>query len=389
MFRLRSLSTLAAAIGLVFASWLAEAAPVALNYSTGVTEKQRELLNKDLERLSRQNFGDSSGELRRVLKLKDASSVELETWLSARARYVIDEKHPFNALTIFALSPMEYPVAGDAPVATPENEQPTPAPTEPQNARVDGVLKNASFDQASNAAEGGGGTPSTPDEKPAEEESGPTIVMGNMGAAMYMIGRQNNVVVGFNMAGQGIIPIVSPRVGLFQVGRGLFQPLSPKWAAEVIEDFVHSMFRMDTLFHEARHSDGSARVSSKQLGFAHEICPPGHELAGFPACDRPSNGPYRVGSLILKSAIEGCGPECTVRDREILTLLYADSMSRILTPTTRAANVSQDDLCAKLLRTRTNIPFCEAPDESTEARVIEWDDAHEEVVLPQRQFAGE
>lgn len=376
MFKLRSCAQVIAALSLIFAGLLAEAA-VEFQYSTGVTEKQRELLTKDLARLSGQNFGDSSGELRRVLGLPDVSAASLESWLSTRARYVIDEKHPFNAFTIFALAPVEYPAAGDAkPVEAP------PAPAQPDNARVDGVPRNAEVAQAAAPAEGGGGTPSTSDS-PAEE-SGPTIVMANMGAALYMVGRQNNVVVGFNMLGGGLVPITSPRVGLFQVGRGLFQPLSPKWAQEVIEDFVHSMFRMDTLFHEARHTDGSARIAAKQLGFAHEICPPGHEMAGFPACDRPSNGPYRVGSLIMKSAIEGCGPECSARDKEILTLLYADSMSRILTPLTRASQVGQDDLCAKLLRTRTNIPFCEAPDTSLEAQVLEWDDAPEAVELPKR-----
>lgn len=369
MFSRQSFTQTAAALGLVIAGLIGDAQAVELKYSTGVTEKQRELLSKDLARLATMSFGDSSGELRRVLKLPDVSAPSLEAWLQTRARYVIDEKHPFNAFTIFALAPTEYPLAGDAPAPAPA--APPAEPAQPQNTHVDGVLKNASDE-----AEGGGGTPST-----SEESSGPTIVMGNMGAALYMVGRQNQVVVGFNMIGGGLVPITSPRVGLFQVGRGLFQPLSPKWAPEVIEDFVHSMFRMDTLFHEARHSDGSTRVAAKQLGFAHERCPPGHELAGFPACDRPSNGPYRVGALILKSAVEGCGPECSTRDVEILTLLYADSMSRILTPLTRASQVGQDDLCAKLLRTRTNIPFCEAPDE---AAVLEWDETPEAVELPAR-----
>lgn len=365
MFKFRAVrlfKNLSVAAGLVTAALISESqAAVEIKYSTGVTEKQRELLTRDLARVATLRFGDASGEARRILRLRDFSGPELEDWLQTRARYIIDEKHPLNGFTLFAMAPGEYPVAGDA--------APAQAPASPQKTQADGVPTEAF------RAEGGGGTPS------ANE---PTIVMGNMGAGLYMAGRQNKVVVGFNMLGQGLIPITSPRVGLFQVGRGLFQPLSPKWAPEVIEDFVHSMFRMDTLFHEARHSDGSTKNAARELGFAHEICPPGHEFAGFPACDRPSNGPYRVGALMMKGAIEGCDPDCTTRDKEILTLLYADSMSRILTPVTRAAQIGQNDLCAKLLRTRTNIPFCEAPEADLEHTVLEWEETPEAVQVTQR-----
>lgn len=358
-------------------------AAVEIKYSAGVSEKHRQLLSVDLARIGTIRFSDSTGEVRRILKLPDMNGPSLEAWLQQRAQYIIDEKHPLNGLTLFALAAMEYPAA---PVEGPSSFS---TPTRKNFSGVDGVLQVSSQEGS-----GGGGSPSTqssaepPNEQSEEqvEESGPTIVMGNIGAALYMAGRANKILVGFSMMGQGLVPIQSPRVGLFQVGRGMFMPLSSRWAPEVIEDFVHSMFRIDTLFHEARHSDGNVRGGPQQLGFAHEVCPDGHEFAGFPACDLPSNGPYRIGSLILKAAIEGCGPNCTTRDTEILTLLYADSMSRILTAPAQSARLADDDLCTKLLKTRSHIPFCAAPEPSQMFATLEWDETPEGVELLQPQM---
>lgn len=351
---------------------------VEIKYSPGVTPTQRERLAKDIAFISAAKLADPSGELRRILKLPDLSAKNLEAWLQTRTHYIIDENYPLNDLTVFALARVNYPASGSsANTRFPEG--------------VSGVLQAVSKETA-----GGGGTPLTPQEHrmnaeapPAANDNQPVIIMGNMGSAFYSIGRQNQVLVGFNLLDEGVIQITSPRVGLFQIGRGLFMPLSPSWPQDVIENFVHTMYRLDTLFHEARHGDGSAKQSVKQLGFAHEVCPEGHEFAGFAGCDRPSNGPYRVGSLIMKAAIDGCGSECTARDKEILTILYADSMSRLLTAVRHVAGPAQDGgLCARLLQMRPTLAFCQADASADVAGTLEWDDAFEQVDAPTAAPAG-
>lgn len=373
------LLSLGSALGLIlFASSSQASAAVELKYSQSVTEAQRALLNSDIAKIQTVKFSDETGETQRILKIPDLSAGSFEVWLSDRIRYVIDEAHPLNSLTLRALARAEYPDVTPTVSASPAEvaELGTNAIRFLPNSEngVDGV-RQVSGDSGTR----GGGAPST--QSSPQAEARPTIIMGNIGAALYLKGRQNQVLVGLNIRGQGLVPVVSPRVGLLQIGEGLFTPMSSKMTQKVVKDFAHSMFRLTTLFHEARHSDGNSKVDSDQLAFFHETCPDGHDFAGFPACDLASNGPYRVGSLVMKAILDGCDESCSARDQELIAVMYMDSISRILTPSAVVkTSGSGGDMCERLSKVRSNLAFCNRPLAGAPFQAIEWDDAPEGIV---------
>ncbi len=127
------------------------------------------------------------------------------------------------------------------------------------------------------------------------------------------------------------VDVTTPRVGIMQIGPALFGvQVNPQKPGA----FANSALRIETLFHEARHSDGN-RISSS-LGFTHIDCPSDRgvaaELVGKAACDSSSNGAYTVGAMILRSLYRNCGNRCTDREVEILKAYYLDNVSRVIAP---------------------------------------------------------
>jgi hypothetical protein len=138
-----------------------------------------------------------------------------------------------------------------------------------------------------------------------------------------------------NADGSKIVPIDSPRVGIIQVGEGLFLErfrIQPKQ----IEAPANSIARLGSLFHEARHSDGNGA----SLGFGHAVCPAGHPYGGQNSCDRNRNGPYSVASAILKILLRECR-DCSVEEKESLRVRILDYSSRIILSTEIAPNPSR------------------------------------------------
>lgn len=132
------------------------------------------------------------------------------------------------------------------------------------------------------------------------------------------------------IAGQWV-DVTTPRVGIMQIGPALFGVMvSPQRPAA----FSNSALRIETLFHEARHSDGNRAGNS--LGFTHIDCPSNRgvadELVGKAACDNSSNGAYTVGAMILRSLYRNCGIRCSDREVEILKAYYLDNISRVIVP---------------------------------------------------------
>ena len=66
--------------------------------------------------------------------------------------------------------------------------------------------------------------------------------------------------------------------------------------------YALKIFRVATLLHEARHSDGSHEVAS----FAHSTCPAPHPNAGKESCDRSKNGPYSVDADFISLYLTAC-----------------------------------------------------------------------------------
>jgi hypothetical protein len=160
------------------------------------------------------------------------------------------------------------------------------------------------------------------------------IIMSNLGTALYRWGKSSQYLLNFNMEPVNSkkkmdITIKSPRVGIIQIGEGLFakdRNVNTKNAGAI----SNSIARLGTIFHEARHSDGHL----KSLGFYHSICPAKHELAGLPACDENLNGSYTVGAVMLTEMLKACGDQCSATEKEVLKTLILDSYGRVQKTTT-------------------------------------------------------
>lgn len=320
----------------------AQAAAVSLSYGSTMPAEQIDRLNADVAAISTMKFVDASGEIQRIMKLPDTSAASMEGWLAERAHFVVGESFEISANTIVPVEPITTAIAQLSHSFNP-------------------------LDAAAAIAPGG-----TSAAAPRRAR----IIMSNIGTALYAMGKQNGFVLGVKLQGEEGVILRSPRVGLFQVGEGLFQTLHPSLPASALADPLHVAFRMETLFHEARHDDGN----KTSLGFMHTICPAGHDYAGVPACDIPSNGPYRIGAMFLRSLIEGCGTNgCQPGAREVLTMMYADNANRVLSPMPHDKITVASDLCTRLNAVKPGNSICNAP--AVAAAVVEWDDSPE--VIPE------
>jgi hypothetical protein len=209
----------------------------------------------------------------------------LQKWLSERSHYIVPENYKYQERMKVIVSNFVYPNA-DIPVYY-----------EPPVA-----------------------------QKPPPPKSGEKVYVGmsNIGSSIYREGKRTKSLLSINVPGIGDVKMISPRVGIFKVGQGLFLPLLAD--VDSWDSAGNSLKRLMMYFHEARHSDGNG----KSLGFGHAPCPPGSTYAGFYGCDRNQNGPYTIGGTFLRAAVSSC-EKCSSAEKEALRNLYADQFSRILT----------------------------------------------------------
>lgn len=166
-------------------------------------------------------------------------------------------------------------------------------------------------------------------EKPSKEpENSGTVktIMSNIGSAVYFAGKDSRSLMGLKINGD-TVPIRSPRTGVVQVGSGLFSKTNiTKDIADA--SIIHRLVRLETFFHEARHSDGHG----KSLGFFHATCPKGHPFEGYAACDRNLNGPYSVGAAVLKALKSACETtlNCSEKEKAQMDLAIADNLDRVI-----------------------------------------------------------
>jgi len=268
---------------------------------SAVPKEQIELLRKDFDWLATLKTETPTDEFRQVLEMNDATPANLSGWLNDRVSYLIAENFKPSLLNIrpYIFKKFEYP-ASDLP----ELELPPEAKTSP-------VL------DPNNLPEG------KPEDEAKAEPKG-KVVMANLGSALYLGGKMSKLLLGIKLRGVGRIPVTSPRVGIIQVGEGLFY--DGFYGESVAKDSpIRKAFRMSTFFHEARHSDGNG----KSMGFLHALCPPGHDYENMNACDRNTNGPYTVGALMDEHLAKTCA-DCSEAERETIRLMGLESRSRIL-----------------------------------------------------------
>lgn len=283
--------------------------------SKGIKNEYRDKIERDLDVLSNLKFKDTPAETLQLLGLKSLSAQTATQWLNDRVKYVVAE----NALSPLQLilkrvvsverQGVTYPNATIIPYAmNPANKGPAVEPVAPV-------------------------VPQAPSVDAGEGERKIYTVMSNIGAGIYFGGKDQGVVYSLKIS-RGLIKsplkavIESPRVGIIQIGEGLFldglsvTPSKPNAVA-------NSLKRLSTFFHEARHSDGNG-VS---LAFAHSVCPTGHNYAGSPACDENLNGPYTVGALFTTELLKACDDSCTEVEKTELKADIVDSYSRVLKTT--------------------------------------------------------
>lgn len=164
--------------------------------------------------------------------------------------------------------------------------------------------------------------------KPAQQQnttlsSNDWMLMRHLSGPIYLDSRRDGRLRQFHVLGQSWVNVTSPRVGIVQAGPAFFRKINT--VSDTATSWVDTLYRLQTLFHEARHSDGHGAHAV----FEHEFCPQGHSYEGRRACDSMSNGPYRVGAELMKLMQSDC-VGCSIVDEQILELLRADSLDRVL-----------------------------------------------------------
>ncbi len=272
-------------------SFLAHSAQADIEFAKSVPKEQRKQLVQDMYYMANQPWAADT-KLLQLMGLSSNDGLTVLNWVDNRVRYVIPENFELNDKSIYQVSDNYFPMPSETPT----------------------------FEQPTNTPDTGGSTSTV------------KTVMSNIGGAVYVIGKMQHSVLGLKIDDKKI-PVTSTRIGILKVGSGLFaadQLLKVSNDSEVARHF-----RLGTLVHEARHSDGRGTSA----GFLHAICPAGHRLAGYAACDRSSNGPYSVGAQFEFMTLQNC-KTCSESDKELLNKMAADSYDRVIS--SQPADVNSD-----------------------------------------------
>lgn len=283
-----------------------------IKYSQDVSSEYQALINNDIQRLESWPLTEASSDFYKITDMKPpiTSGKDLLYWLSERVHLITGENFDLQKSLYTESSKYDFQLPGILPNL------------------------NARFSQTTGAKK-------------------ISVVMANMGPVVYYLGKSKGLLFGVDLQGIGKVPISSPRVGLLQIGPGLF----PTASSGNLKDLDISMIRLFTLFHEARHSDGRG----SDMGMMHMYCPGNHTYAGYPACDFSLNGAYSVEGQIAKLMTESC-TSCTVAQKEKLRLSYLDSFSRVIKEKrtiSKEVEAEQRAACEKLSGYAIQVPMCE------------------------------
>lgn len=268
---------------------------LAKNIKPNITE----VLNQDLELLKRFSFLNADNpQLLSMIDLTHFSNESITTWLEERIRYVVsaDITSPVNLKLKRSIYIVEknviYPNADLAPLSS------------------ESLLKNKTT--------------------PEEEMDNSNVQLSNIGASLYLSGKNEKILYGIKipygtLGSSKKIVVNSPRVGIVQIGASFITTLINP-SKKKIKAWSNSIFRLGTLFHEARHSDGNGH----SLAFVHAVCPRGHAYEGARACDENLNGPYTIGAHMIAEMAKECDVNCSVMDKETLLLATYDYFGRVL-----------------------------------------------------------
>lgn len=278
--------------------------------SSKINGPLRTKIQKDLEVLNNFKFKPATLATLKIMNLSELNSSSASLWLNERVNYIVED----HALTKFHYVEREnviYPNANLLPYS----------------------MNPVNQDVAIN--------PEITDDSDDSEEG--ITVMTNIGAALYGNGKVEKKLYGMKISrgflkGPLKVRVDSPRVGIIQIGEGLFsREMSVN--NQRPDSIANSLNRLAIFFHESRHSDGNG----ESLVFAHSICPSGHDFEGLQACDESLNGSYAVSANMLKEMLRSCDDQCTEREKEMMRLIILNYQNRILPTTLKGAPVTNWD----------------------------------------------
>lgn len=182
------------------------------------------------------------------------------------------------------------------------------------------------------------------DEAPA----GAVIMANNQGVYLWLTALTRNISNAVFHAKTKNFPISSPRVGLIQLGQGYSLAKTPDTkSSKGVE--ITFMDRLQTLVHEARHSDCTGGMERSRIenlkvgietnvldwvfksscGHPHTLCPQGHIMADLPACDNKPWGSYAVELIFASKFAKQC-TKCSEAEKQIALAAESESLSRIM-----------------------------------------------------------
>lgn len=298
-----------------------------LKFHSSIPKNQIEALKVDLRYLYQNPLTKADQQFLAVAQVQVGDGPNLHNWIINRVRYVVGESFQLDNRNVIQQKYDSFP--------------------------------NTPLPDSFSAINGGNGSVKT--------------VMSNLGAAVYLYGKKEKVLYGVRFDGESVFAR-STRVGLLQVGEGLFfkefllnpNPLAP----------ANSISRLGTLFHEARHSDGN----SKHTGFLHFTCPEGHPYANYAACEVSSNGSYTVGALSERHMLANCSA-CSEKEKNILAAKVVDSFNRIIHISPFAADLANQINAFKGIITQYEAMLPKANPE--QKKLIETELARIKAILPQ------
>ncbi len=245
------------------------AGPLGIEIDRSVPADQRDYLVGDLEMLKSVSLAATNSQYVQYIGVNDFSNDSLTTWLQARVKLIVGETFDYDS----ASSPVEQ------------------RPYNPQ-------LLSEDYNAVGKIQ----------------------TVMFNLGAYIYLNGKSSSTVYSLQL-GTGMFPVKSPRVGVIQIGEGLFQANAIK--SSPFDSMANRFLRAAVFFHEARHTDGNG----KNAAFPHAKCTTG-DYAGNNACEANLNGPYIVEAIILREFYDSCS-SCTTKEADSLRAFIADNVSRL------------------------------------------------------------
>ncbi|MBY0371040.1 hypothetical protein K2X33_10155 [bacterium] len=223
-------------------------------FDSSVPAQQQALLENDINRLAQMKFPSATANDAALLGIANMDGAALTKWIGERIRVIIGEDFNVSGNTYTFSNPTPF-----TPVLFSE--------LSPVSA-ADGEL---------------------------------STIMVNIGADLYLKARASNKSYFLDM-GIGFTQVYTPRVGIIQIGEGLFTVQG--YRTDPIDSVGNTLARVSTLIHESRHSDGNGVA----VAFPHASCPSwmGGGFANQPACEGYLNGPYSIQTAMMKVFRNSC-----------------------------------------------------------------------------------